>query len=57
MGGRSGPFIFDNTSAAFEWMCITNHLIEVLMHLLDDFLSVDTPDREPTALAFLRQIF
>ena len=57
MGGRSSPFIFDSVSAAIEWICINNYLIEVLMHLLDDFLSVEPPDKEPTALVLLKQIF
>ena len=52
MEGRSSPFTFDSVSAAIEWICINNCLIEVLMHLLDDFLSV-----EPTALVLLKQIF
>ena len=55
--GRSSPFIFDSVSAAVEWICINNYLIEVLMHRLDDFLSVESPDKEPTALVFLKQIF
>ena len=50
MGGRSNPFIFDNVSAVVEWIDINNYPIEVLMHLLDDFLSVEPPDKEPTAL-------
>ena len=56
MGGRSSSFIFDSVSAAIEWICINNYLIEVLMHLLDDFLSVEPPDKEPTALVLLKQI-
>ena len=57
IGGRSSPFIFDSVSAAIEWICINNYLIEVLIHLLDDFLSVEPPDKEPTALVLLKQIF
>ena len=57
MGGRSSPFIFDSVSAAIEWICINNYLTEVLMYLLDDFLSVEPPDKEPTALVLLKQIF
>ena len=57
MGGTSSPFIFDSVSAAIEWICINNYLIEVLMHMLDDFLSVEPPDKEPTALVLLKQIF
>ena len=48
MGGRSSPFIFHNVSAAIEWVCINNYLIEVLM---------EPPDNEPTALVLLKQIF
>ena len=57
MDGRSSPFLFDNVSAAIEWICINNYLIELLMHLLDHFLSVEPPDKEPTAMVLLKQIF
>ena len=43
MCGRSSPCIFDSLSEAIEWICITNYLIEILVHLLDDFLSVASP--------------
>ena len=57
MGGRSSPFIFDSVSSAIEWICTTNYLVAVLMHLLDDFLSVEPPHKEPTALKLLMDIF
>ena len=57
MGGRSSPFIFDSVSSAIEWICTTNYLVAVLMHLLDDFLSVEPPHKKPTALKLLMEIF
>ena len=57
MGGRSSPCIFDSLSEAIEWICVTNYLIEILMHLLDDFLSVESPGAPPMALEKLKQIF
>ena len=56
MGGRSSPFIFDSVSSAIEWICTTNYFVAVLMHLLDDFLSVEPPHKEPTALKLLMEI-
>ena len=56
MNGRSSLFLFDNVSAAIEWICINNYLIEVLIHLLDNFLSVEPPNKEPTAMVLLKQI-
>ena len=47
MGRWSSPCIFDSLSEAIEWICITNYLIEILMHLLDDFLSVQSPGTPP----------
>ena len=57
MGGRSSPCIFDSLSEAIEWICVTNYLIEILMHLLDDFLSVESPGSPPMALEKLKRIF
>ena len=57
IGGRSSLFIFDNVSAAIEWICVTKYILEYLMHLLGDFLCVKPPDRTPTALGLLRKIF
>ena len=57
MGGRWSPFIFDNVSAAIEWICINNYLIDVLLYLLDVFLSTEPPDKDPTGLVLLKQSF
>ena len=57
MGGRSSPSVFDSVSSATEWICTTNYLIAVLIHLLDDFLSVEPPHKEPNALKLLIEIF
>ena len=53
----SGPSIFDNVLSTIEWIFITNCLIEVLIHLLEDFLSVEPPHRELTGLQLLIDIF
>ena len=57
MGGRSSPSIFDRIADALEWICLTNYLIEVLMHLLDDFLTIEPPNAHPIALELIKQIF
>ena len=56
-GGRSSPSIFESVSSAIEWICTTNYLIAVLVHLLDDFLSVEPPHKEPNALKLLTEVF
>ena len=50
LGGRSSPSIFDGIADTPEWICLTNYLIEVLMHLLDDFLTIEPPNAHPIAL-------
>ena len=57
MGGRSSLCIFDSLSEAIEWICVTSYLIEILMHLLDDFLSVESPGVPAMALEKLKWIF
>ena len=57
MGGRSSPSIFYRIADALEWICLTNYLIEVLMHLLDDFLTIEPPNAHPIALELIKQIF
>ena len=55
--GRSSPSISDSVSSAIEWICTTNYLVAVLMHLLDEFLSVKPPHKKLTALKLLMEIF
>ena len=43
-GSRSSPKVFDTLSQAICWIAINNYGIRDLFHLLDDFLSVDSPD-------------
>jgi hypothetical protein len=57
MGGRSSPAIFDAIAKAAEWICVNNHHIEFLIHLLDDFLSVERPGSEGTALKKILKAF
>ena len=43
-GCRSSPKIFDSLSQAISWIASHNYGIEIIFHLLDDFLTVDEPD-------------
>ena len=43
-GCRSSPKIFDQLSLALVWIAKNNYGIDVLLHLLDDFLAIDKPD-------------
>ena len=57
MGGRSSCFHFNKLPTALEWICQHKCLIEYLIHLLDDFLAIESPDAVPTALATIKQVF
>ena len=57
MGGRSSCFHFNKLPTALEWICQHKCLIEYLIHLLDDFLAIESPDTVPTALATIKQVF
>ena len=52
MGGRSSPFEFDKLPTALEWICQYKCLIEYILHLLDDFLTIEPPGDTPTALGY-----
>jgi hypothetical protein len=41
---RSSPKIFDQFSQAICWIAQNNYKIESILHLLDDFLTIDRPD-------------
>lgn len=42
-GSRSSPKIFDSLSTAICWIANHNYSIENILHLLDDFLTIDPP--------------
>ena len=42
-GSRSSPKLFDNVSKAICWILKNNYNIENVLHLLDDFLTIDRP--------------
>ena len=55
MGGRSSPYIFDSIAKAAEWICINNYDVEFLIHLLDDFLSIE--EKQQNALSIIINVF
>ena len=42
-GCRSSPKIFDQFSSALCWILQNNYNVSFILHLLDDFLTVDKP--------------
>ena len=42
-GSRSSPKLFDNVSKAICWILKKNYNIEKVLHLVDDFLTIDRP--------------
>ncbi len=57
-GSRSSPKIFDYLAQAIEWIAIHNYGIKHVLHLLDDFLTIDPPDSEPNrTMALMSHIF
>jgi hypothetical protein len=57
MGGRSSPAIFNSVSDAVEWICINNYNIDYLIHLLDDFFTVQEPEIAPRVLQTILNVF
>lgn len=45
-GCRSSPKIFDTLSLAICWIATNNYGVDPLLHLLDDFLSIDKPSSD-----------
>ena len=43
-GSRSSPKIFDFLSEALCWILRNNYNVQHVLHLLDDFLTIDNPD-------------
>lgn len=58
-GSRSSPKIFDCLSQTICWIAENIYNISNILHLLDDFLTVDGPDREVAdrTMASLKAIF
>jgi len=57
-GCRSSPKIFDNLSQAICWIAQNNYNISVIFHLLDDFLTVQSPSSSgDRTMALLTHIF
>jgi len=57
-GSRSSPKIFDTLSQAICWIATNNYGVTSILHLLDDFLTIDSPqfDADRT-MALLTMIF
>jgi len=57
-GSRSSPKIFDWLSQAVCWIAKHNYGIELIFHLLDDFLTIDYPSATAErTMAILTMIF
>ena len=57
-GSRSSPKIFDSLSEAVCWILQNNYGIQHVLHLLDDFLTIDAPDSVPEiTMAILTLVF
>ena len=57
-GSRSSPKIFDTLSQAICWIAKYKFHINSILHLLDDFLTVDPPDFEASrTMALLTLVF
>lgn len=57
-GCRSSPKIFDQLSIAICWILKNNYRIDFVMHLLDDFLTIDTPSfNSERTMAILSMVF
>ena len=57
-GSRSSPKLFDYLSQAVCWIAKNNYAISCILHLLDDFLTVDKPTMQPDrTMALLTLIF
>lgn len=57
-GCRSSPRIFDNLSTAICYIAMHNYKIKHILHLLDDFLTIDPPDFDAErTMALMTMIF
>lgn len=58
LGSRSSPKIFDTLSSAICWVSQNVFNIENILHLLDDFLTIDAPNHDgDRTMALLTLIF
>ena len=46
-GSRSSPKIFDTLASVVCWILENNYSVSPLLHLLDDFLGICPPNRDP----------
>ncbi|MEW8338437.1 MAG: reverse transcriptase domain-containing protein [Candidatus Thiodiazotropha taylori] len=57
-GGRSSPKIFDSLSEAVCWILEHNYKLANVLHLLDDFLAIDSPEADADrTMAVLTLVF
>ena len=57
-GCKSSPKLFDNLSELLCWILLNNYRIPFLVHLLDDFLTIDPPTSPPAhSLSCLKTAF
>lgn len=56
-GCKSNPKIFDTLSEALCWMLINNYNTPFLVHLLDDFLSINSPSPPASGLTIMTSVF
>ena len=57
-GSRSSPKIFDYLSTVVCWILQNNYGIANILHLLDDFLTIDSPSTEALrTMALLHHVF
>ena len=57
-GCRSSPKIFDNISSAICFIAEHNYKVKHILHLLDDFLTIDPPDYDAErTMAIMTLIF
>ena len=57
-GSRSSPKIFDHLSTVICWIFENNYGIANILHLLDDFLTIDAPSSEALrTMALLHHVF
>ena len=57
-GCRSSPKIFDNFSKAICFIAEHNYKVKYILHLLDDFLTIDPPDFDTErTMALMMMIF
>lgn len=45
-GCRSSPVIFDTLARSVCWIAENHHGVECILHLLDDFLTIDRPESD-----------